>query len=127
MQEQFTPDNSNAGKPEPDYRKEDISNTKLVVYISSGFFIFTLLLVVLIFAFSGKTEKKPAGTAGIAEQRISLLKLEDSVLNTYQLIDSANRIYRIPIDSAMMLLLTETGGQGLDPTKKSPSTTKPAQ
>jgi hypothetical protein len=120
MQEQLTPNHGDAGKPELDYRKEDISDTKLFLYIGSGFVIFILLLVALIFAFSGKTEKKLSGTAGIAEQKISLQKQEDSVLSTYQLIDSANRIYRIPIDSAMALLLAETVGQNLDPTRKSP-------
>ena len=118
MQDQNAHSEGSLGKPELDYRKDDISNARLFIYIGGGFVLFTLLLLVLIFAFSGKSEKKATGTAGIAEQYISLRKQEDSIMTTYALTDSATMTYRIPIDSAMKLLLLENGEQSGDPTKK---------
>ncbi len=116
MQEPFSTNNSE----KPDYRKEDISTGRLILYIGGGFAVFTLLLMLLIFAFSGKPEKPVSGTAGIAEQMTALKKSEDSILTTYALTDSANRIYRVPVDSAMKLLLNEPGIQSKDPTGKNP-------
>ena len=118
MQDQNAHSEGSLEKPELDYRKDDISTARLFIYIGGGFVLFTLLLLVLIFAFSGKSEKKATGTAGIAEQYISLRKQEDSIMTTTALTDSANMTYRIPIDSAMKLLLLENGEQSGDPTKK---------
>jgi hypothetical protein len=45
-----------------------------------------------------------------SEQLIQLQKLEDSLLTTYEFVDSTSGVYRIPIERAMELLTDEASG-----------------
>lgn len=45
-----------------------------------------------------------------SQQLIELHKLEDSVLTTYQFVDSTTGIYRIPINRAIELMAAESAG-----------------
>lgn len=90
------------------YRVEDISTTTLFLIVFSGLFIFFLLLMLIIYAFIGKPEAKSTGPGEeIRKQRAALTAKEDSVLMQYALIDPVKGIYRIPVDSAMVIMLRE--------------------
>ncbi len=118
MEQQPRPNESQ--KPDLDYRQDDISTAKLVIYIGSGFIIFTILLILLVWAFSGKSDVIKGTDTGkeISNQRIALNSREDSILTTYALIDTINLIYRMPVDSAMHLLVNESAELSADPIKK---------
>jgi hypothetical protein len=45
-----------------------------------------------------------------SEELIKVRQAEDSILNSYELIDPANRTYRVPISRAMELLAAESAG-----------------
>lgn len=92
------------------YEKKDVNIAKL---IGIGIAIVVFIVVSLIFLneyFLYETEEVKYQEV-LAPQSITLEELhakEDTVLNSYQLIDSTKGIYSIPIDSAMKLYVNET-------------------
>jgi len=56
--------------------------------------------------------REAAGTSDSASQTAvelsEIRRIEDSVLSTYELIDSTSRTYRVPIERAMELIVVES-------------------
>lgn len=92
--------------PEPGYEKSDIS-------VKGLFFVAAIVLLVIIFVVIAMNEIFIATKEKEFEQIVrrpesaelrTLRAREDEVLNSYNLLDTKNRIYQIPIDRAMQLL-----------------------
>lgn len=93
------------------YEKRDADVRKTFIMIVAGIVVLALILVGLIEYFEFEKEKeiyeivlKPE-----SEELIKLREREDSILETYGIIDTLQGIYRIPIDSAMKEMLRDAG------------------
>ena len=94
------------------YEKQDAS-VKAVAITAVVSLIMLALAGVALWDFYVATREKVVFEQELqptSQQLIELHKLEDSVLTTYQFVDSTKGIYRIPIDRAMELMAAESAG-----------------
>ncbi len=91
------------------YESRDI-NLKLVIAVGlTGVMLLVLVLIGLDQYFTAVTEKQieEAVLVPVSKDLLALRAHEDSLLDSYGVVDSARGIYRIPIDSAIALLVAE--------------------
>lgn len=87
------------------YEKKD-TNVKVVAWVAVTVIILVIIFAVILNELYVVTKEEVIREAVLEPVPASVLELrayEDSVLNSYELIDTAAGIYRIPIDSAMKL------------------------
>ena len=95
---------SNAG-----YEKKDASGKSIIIYGVLGILLITFFSVLLVEYFSMEKEKV-FDEMVLQPKSEAILKLrarEAEELSTYQLIDAEKEIYRIPIDSAIVIVINE--------------------
>ena len=93
------------------YERRDI-NIKKILYASA--FVLGFLILIIIFLneyFIITVESVVYELALSPESEILLLQeaYEDSLLNSYGVVDEFNDLYRIPIERAMEIMVEETG------------------
>lgn len=94
------------------YEKQDAS-VRAVLITTVVALVMAGIALVALWDFYVATREKVVYEQELAptsQQLIDLHKLEDSVLTTYQFVDSTKGTYRIPIKRAMELMAAETAG-----------------
>lgn len=95
------------------YEKKDV-NLKVVVIVGIAIVLF------LVFSFIGLNEYFLYEKEIVIEEQVlsqpsvrleDLRAVEDTILTSYQLIDTAKNIYRIPIDRAIELMAAESASK----------------
>jgi hypothetical protein len=91
------------------YEKKDIDLKKTFLYGSITIVILAVCVFVLdnYFDYVKETEYRRAVLEAPTIQLDTLNAREDSLLSTYELVDTADSKYRIPIEQAMELLVKE--------------------
>ena len=99
----------NKSNGNPGYEHKDASGKSIIIYGILGVIVIALFSILLIEYFDIETEKmvdemvlKPK-----SEAIIKLRAREAEELSTYKLLDPEKEIYRIPIDSAMVIVVNE--------------------
>lgn len=96
--------NNNAG-----YEHKDASNKSVIIYGVLGVIVIAVFLILLVEYFEIETEKM-VNEMVLMPKSEAILKLrnrEAEELSTYKLLDPETEIYRIPIDSAMVIVVEE--------------------
>jgi len=94
------------------YEKQDASVRAVLITTVVALVMLGIALIAL-WDFYTSTREKVVYEQTLAPQSQQLLelhKLEDSILNGYQFVDSTKGTYRIPIERAMELMAAETAG-----------------
>jgi hypothetical protein len=97
-------DNGNAG-----YEHKDVSGKSVILYGILGVIIIVIFSFLLVEYFDVETEKmvEEMVLAPKSEAIVKLHAREAEELATYKLLDPEKEIYRIPIDSAMVIVVNE--------------------
>ena len=101
------PIQSNAGYEEKDANVRAILVTAIVSVV-----VIALIVVALYRYFISTREEvyQQQVLQTVSRDLLELTRLEDSVLSSYELLDSINGTYRVPIERAMELLVEESPG-----------------
>ena len=99
--------NKNAG-----YETGDVNVRKTFIMIIAGIITLVIIIVSLNEYFSFAKEEEIYETVLKPESKIliEIRAREDQILGSYGVADSAGGVYRIPIDSAMQIMLHEMEG-----------------
>ena len=92
---------------EPGYEKRDV-NIKTTLVVAAAIVIFLIASLSFLYSEFILTKEQLVYDVALKPESVPLEELrarETETLTTYKLIDSTNQIYRIPIDSAMKLLI----------------------
>jgi hypothetical protein len=94
------------------YETGDVNVRKTIVLIIAGIIALVIILVLLNEYFSFTKEKEIYEMVLKPESKIliEIRAREDQILGSYGVADSAGGVYRIPIDSAMQIMLHEIEG-----------------
>ena len=93
------------------YERRDI-NIKKVFYTGVFSVVFLVVIIILLNEYFIITKEDVVYQQTLYPESEKLLQLqarEDSLLNSYGVIDDVNDIYRIPIERAMEKMVEETG------------------
>ena len=91
------------------YEHKDVSGKSVIIYGILGVIVIAVFSLLLVEYFDVETEKM-VDEMVLAPKSDAIVKLharEAEELATYKLLDAENEIYRIPIDSAMVLVVNE--------------------
>ena len=94
------------------YEKSDTS-IKSILIVTIATVLFIVVSVILLYDYFIATKEAVIYDQVLRPEAVELVELrkaEDSILTTYELIDTTNRTYRIPIQRAMELLAAESAG-----------------
>lgn len=104
-------DNHRTGSAGAGYEKRDADIRKVFLLIIVGVILLALILYVLnvYFIYQSDEAVYQAVLKPESKELIQLRDREDAILSSYGVVDSADGVYRIPIDSAMQKMLVKTG------------------
>ena len=96
------------------YEKKDIHVRSTVIWTIITVVVLTVMVVGLdeYFTYVKEQQYYESVLALPSQELLDLLAQEELELNSYELIDSARGLYRIPVDSAIELVLREAGVAG---------------
>jgi len=104
-----SPESENQG-----YEKKDINVIKVIV-VAVGILIILIMIIVVLNDFFTAEKEEIVYEQTLKPENPLLQELrakENETLNTYKLLDPVHRIYQIPIERAMQLLVQEAKGKG---------------
>ena len=93
------------------YERRDVNITK-ILYASAfilGFLILTIVLLNEYFLITVESVVYEQVLSPESEMLLQHEAYEDSILNSYGVVDEFNDLYRIPIERAMEIMVEETG------------------
>ncbi|MFH2050275.1 MAG: hypothetical protein ABIJ12_12610 [bacterium] len=101
-------DNDNAG-----YEHKDVSGRSVILYGIIGVIVIAIFSFLLVEYFDVETEKMidEMVLEPKSEAIVKLHTREAEELSTYKLLDPEKEIYRIPIDSAMVIVVNEAANK----------------
>lgn len=97
---------------DPGYEKQD-ANVRAIV-VTAIVSVLVLVVVVLAldryFVVTQEEIYQEQVLRTVPHELLELRRVEDSVLNSYELLDSLTKTYRVPIDRAMDIIVEEAPG-----------------
>ena len=101
-------------KENPGYETSDVNARRIFLFILSGIIVLVLILIALdnYFKYVADEEEFEMVLKPQSKPLTDLKQREQQILGTYGIADSSSGAYRIPIDSAMQIMLREAGATG---------------
>ena len=96
------------------YEKQDTSTRAILIATAISLVLIAGAVIVLwdYYIVTREAIVYEQALAPRSQQLLELQELEDSLLTTYEFVDSTAGVYRIPIERAMELMASEAAGTG---------------